>query len=214
MRVLKAGIVVLSLSAVTPAAILDARAAGAATPEPVSGFLGDYSRLTPDPAAKHQLWWEQPGFDWRAYDKILLEPVVVVPRDGARLTGIDAGKVREIVDGCVAQLVEDLGDAVTIVNEPGPGVLRLRVAVTDIEPVNAVVNAATAVLLLARFDLGGATIEAEFLDGVTGERMAALVSTKSGSVLGLVKGANRYGDARAACRAWARDLETALATNP
>lgn len=208
MRRLDAGFVALSMLAVVTAATTDASAAGG--PPPLSGFLGDDAGLAPDPKDKKQLWWEKPGFDWRAYDRILIDPIVVVPHDGARIESVSMEKVREIVDGCVAELAE----RVPVVDEEGPGVLRIRIAFTDIEPVNAPLNVATGALLGLRFDRGGASIEAEFLDSESGERVAAMAGTKSGSVVGVIRGSNRYGDARAACRKWARELASALETNP
>jgi hypothetical protein len=98
-------------------------------------------------------------------------------------------------------------------------VLRLHGALSDVEPVNPAENVgATAVgvatgvgLLVPRVDLGRAAVEVEMLDGVSGERVVAVVAERRGRRFGgKIKGAKRWGDAKAAFRKWAKDLRKRL----
>ena len=62
-------------------------------------------------------------------------------------------------------------------------------------------------------DMGGAAIEAEFLDSQTNEILAAMVDKKMGSP-GKPRGFTKMGYARAAFEDWAKELKKSLMTNP
>ena len=79
---------------------------------------------------------------------------------------------------------------------------------------NPALNGLTALAVPARFDLGGVSIEVEFLDAATGKRVAAAVDRKAGSKMKVWQGLSRWGDTRAAFRKWGRELGIALDTNP
>jgi glutamate dehydrogenase/leucine dehydrogenase len=100
--------------------------------------------------------------------------------------------------------VEVLGDRLT--DTPGPDVVRMRLAVTDLEtssPVSGtmttVVPVGLAVNLVKRgttgeyIGVGSASMEAEFLDSVSNERIAVAVDTAPGGKfdLGKLSAANR-----------------------
>jgi hypothetical protein len=92
--------------------------------------------------------------------------------------------------------------------------LRVRCAITDVIPVRPALNAITSVAGFVAVDVGGASIEVEFLDSMNGERLAAGVDQKLGSAFGGPASFVRLGQARAAFDDWARDLRAALETNP
>jgi hypothetical protein len=92
-------------------------------------------------------------------------------------------------------------DVYPVVDEPGPDVLRLRIAITDLVPTKPVLNTAETVLggrlassasrAITGTDLfvGEVAIEAEALDSITGEREIALVERKFGKRFALEEGA-------------------------
>jgi hypothetical protein len=51
-------------------------------------------------------------------------------------------------------------------------------------------------------------------NSVTGERLAAMVDRKAGTPIQLAGAFKRLGHAKAAFEAWAKELKTALDTNP
>lgn len=141
--------------------------------------------------------------------------------EDAKGTGVDPQELAELAgflrDEVIAALSE--GDAYVVVEEPGPGVLQIRAAITDVVPVDPKKNlGATAVgmaagvgLLLPRVDLGRTSIEAEFLDSQTGERLVAVVAEKKGKRFGgKVKGAKTWGDVKAAFKNWSKGLRERL----
>ncbi|MBU1727536.1 MAG: DUF3313 domain-containing protein, partial [Candidatus Omnitrophica bacterium] len=58
-------------------------------------------------------------------------------------------------------------------------------------------------------DMGGAAIEAEFLDSETGERLGAIVDMKLGTPLD-ISGFTSLGHAKGAFQRWAKELKQAL----
>lgn len=200
--------------------LLAACASTTSAPVTTSGFLGDYGALHPRPDDPEVLVYRDRAGVLGEYDRFLVEPVLVYFHPEARGGGIDPAEVEELAADLRAAAVAQLEDGgYEVVDEAGPGVLRIRAALTDVVPVNPTANvgtklAATAVgvgLLTPRIDLGRASIEAEMLDGASGERVAAFVASSRGKRYSSpIQGAKRWGDVRAAFQAWAELLRERL----
>lgn len=190
--------------------------AGCATtrPPPLSGFLGDYTGFTVDPADPSLLWWEREGFDWARYRAVLLDPIAVYYHADAEGREIVPDELKQVTDRFRAAVVAELGDAHAVTDSPAADVLRIRCAITDVIPVRPALNAVTSLVGFMPIDIGGASIEVEFLDSQTGERLAAGVDQKTGRALGGFASFKRYGHAEQAFRAWAKDLRAAFDTHP
>ena len=162
-----------------------------------SGFLGDYSQLQPrsDSAMIYNYVYEKPNTDFASYGKFLIEAVTVFPSKDADFKGINANDLallqKYFHDALVKALTENNG--YQVVEEAGPGVIRIRTAFTDLVPVNSVMNTTTTLLPQARLlsgivstatgsnlFVGQVGIEAEFLDAQTNERLAAVASKQAG----------------------------------
>lgn len=190
-------------------------AACAATPQPsVSGFLSSYEGLQVDPADTSLLWWEQEAFSWANYHGVMLEPLSFYYHPEAQGRELTPEELKELSDAFHDAVVEELGENYAVVSEPAPGILRVRCAITDVIPSGPAVNMLTASVAFVAVDVGGAAIEVEFFDAVSGERMAAAVDRKLGKPIDGPVNFSRYGQAKRAFRAWARDLRRAFQTNP
>ena len=162
-----------------------------------SGFLGDYSKLQPDPDDSGAEIWIEPGFKLKDYDKILLDNIIVWYKDKADYKEIHASKLKILTDYLHTAITNTLGTDYPVVTEPGPGVLRIRVAITELVPTKPEMSVVVLVLPYATIaDLcastttkggfgsspyvGDAAIESEFLDSMTNERMIAYVDRRIG----------------------------------
>ena len=162
-----------------------------------SGFLGDYSQLQArsDAAMLYHYVYEKPGTDFSQYNKFLIDAITIFPSKDADFKGINANDLallqKYFHDALVKALTENNG--YQVVEEPGPGVLRIRSAFTDLVPVNPVMNTTSTILPQARLlsgviskatgsnlFVGQVGIEAEFLDGQSNERLAAVASKQAG----------------------------------
>ncbi len=168
------------------------------TPVVFSGFLEDYSGLRPAPDEKGAWSYKKPGMNLKPYSKIMIDPLIIWPRPNSPYQGINTVWMWQLALAFQERMVNSLQDGYTIVKEPGPGVLRLRTALTDVTLVRPALKApgpflplAGEVVLQSSEKISGlnalsgqAAIEAELLDSQTQERLAAYIEKrKSGKIL-------------------------------
>ena len=162
-----------------------------------SGFLSDYSKLQPDPDASGAERYRNPAIDMKKYNKVLLEKIKVSLKDDTQYKAVDPDALKAMSDYLREAISRELGDAYPLVNQPGPDVLRLRVAITDIAPTDTKM---TVVVLLTPYAtvadlasgaaskggagsapyLGHAGIEAEGLDSETLQLVFSYVDQRYG----------------------------------
>lgn len=187
----------------------------ATTPPAATGFLDDGWQLRPDKYGKTGLLWaEKPGFDWRRYQRVQLDPVLVYYHPRADSKAIQPDELKKLAEYFREAVVTELAASHPVTTDAGPDVLRVRAAITDVVPASPALNVATTLVALVPMDLGGAAIEAEFIDSVSGERLAAMVERKKGSPTNLKGGFTELGHAKAALREWAVELRQALKAAP
>jgi Protein of unknown function (DUF3313) len=192
----------------------------------VSGFLGDYSGLYPDPKNGDLLIYEKNKDALKNYRKFILDPVTVYLLPEAQDRGIDPDDLDRLARYFTDAITDELmGSGYEVVTEPGPGVLELRTAITNVEPTGGKKNAAVkagataasvavapgASLLVPRLSIGKVGIEGEMIDSVSGERMVAFVTGRGGRRW--FSGFNAYkkwGDIEAAFRTWAKNFRKRL----
>jgi len=177
--------------------------AGCAPKSGFSGFLGDYSKLERDATLDNSLAYTNPTKDLKRYTKFIIEPVVVYFARDADGVAIDPADLKMLADYWRDETVKALSRNYTVVTEPGPGVLRVRAAITGIKK-NVLLASARSITKPQDIGLGGASMEAEALDAQTGERIAAVVDSRSGAVLGMTGQRQTYDDAKEILRLWAQ----------
>ena len=185
-----------------------------------SGFLGDYGQLqagTGDQAAKVYF---KPGVDFKQYNKLMFERIVVLLSDSADNRAIDPTLMKEMTDYYQNALFAAFKDGYEIVDQPGPGVMRVRVAITELKPSNPtantlstivpvgiVVSGATKATTGDNLGTGEAATEIELLDSVTGERLVAAVDKRQGGK-GVFRG--KWEDTKEAFDYWAKRMRQRL----
>ena len=189
-----------------------------------SGFLGDYSQLRKGEGEEPLLVYFNPEADVRDYDRILIDPVVGYLGEGSRLDRLSPKDRQALLDYFHATLREQLGRDYALADRPGPGTLRLRIAVTDargtkpvadtlstVVPVGLALSALQRVALGKTLDTGSVRIEAEALDAQTGVRLAAMVDERAGAkVTGRFDKWSKWQDARDAFDYWSARMRGTL----
>ena len=159
-----------------------------------SGFLGDYSQLKDCGGDTAMLSYRDPQADFRAYTKILIEPVKAYVSDkDSRMAKLPKEDQQKLVNYFDAALREQLKKDFALVEQPGPGVLRLRVAITEakgsavlldtissVVPVGLALSSVKAVATGKHLSVGEIGSECEGLDAVTGKRLFAAVDARVG----------------------------------
>lgn len=191
----------------------------AAPKERSSGFLKTYPQFQPGPSDGIDQIYTKPGMDLKKYRRVMLdEAQFFLKRDAAQ--GLQASELKELSDTFHKAIFEALGTAYPLVTEPGKDVLRIRLALTNIEMSNPAITGITTVLPVGlavsvakkattggHTGVGGASMEVEFLDSMTSERLAAGIDTFDGSKL---SGFTKLGATKEAFEFWAKRLRVTL----
>ena len=177
-----------------------------------TGFLSDYSKLKPYSDVSYRNIPSQATI--RRYSKFIVDPVVIHFHTGSK--AIEERTKGKITEQDITDLKNYMHDAIVnaisdrygIAYRPGPGVARVRIAITDLKKSNVLMNIHPGSKLLGS-GLGGASLEAEWLDSQTGKQIAALVESQLGDRLSL-DGLSEWGDAKAIMDDWAKRFRTRL----
>jgi hypothetical protein len=156
-----------------------------------TSFLKNYDELQPGGEGEALMRYVDPEADFSRYDKIKLDPVMVWTRSKSGLSALPAEEVQSLVDHLDASLRESLARDYSLVERPGPGVMRLRVAITEADGAPAVMGTVSgagpgAHLIQGARKLATGTstfvdragVEAELLDSQTDERLAAAIDRR------------------------------------
>jgi hypothetical protein len=195
--------------------------AGEALPPSVTGFFGDNaSKLTKGPEGGAALAYVNPNAQWSKYTKIQLTPVEFWAAADSKVSESDQ---QMLTTYFYNKLKEDLGRSFTLVDQSGPDVLTLRVALMDattavpglrsvsvIVPQARVLNGLQSLATGSYAFVGSSEGEMEAKDSTTGELLAGAVDQRAGG-MGLKGAASfRWGDAENAMDYWAQKITNRL----
>ena len=147
---------------------LSARSSAMDFPE-LSGFLGDYMGMHQSTEIEGIFVVSNNDKKIVDYSRFLIDPITVQLSRNAVAYRMDENELKSIAKNFRGNIIAALETSNSIVNEPGPGVCRVRVAITDI-------------LKTGKKGAVG-IIEAEFIDSTTEERIVAAVTSDKGMKL-------------------------------
>jgi hypothetical protein len=161
-----------------------------------SGFLDDYSKLEKGEEGRALFVYENPDADFSAYEKVIIDPVTIwraTKSDESKTGNVPEQDLYRLANIFHAAIVEELQPNWDIVEEPGPGVLRVRVALTEAGKTNAPMNVISTFLPISRVVsgvkrlatgthafVGAASAEGEVRDAQSGEVLLAAVDRRVG----------------------------------
>ena len=189
-----------------------------------SGFLSDYTSLRPSPDESGAWSYRKPGVNFKEYTTIILDPLVIWPSQHSEYGGLDALTVWKLALAFQESMSRALAGGYVIVKDPGPGVLRLRAALTDVmleRPALAspgpLLPLANDILIQASEKISGmnalegeAAIEAEILDTQSQERLVAYVEKRMSSKILLTRDKDSLGPVLEIFDYWANKLRQRL----
>jgi hypothetical protein len=128
---------------------------GCATAPKPTAFLGEYAKdLQPGPKEGAKERWLKPGVNFAKYKNVMLESVVFFFAEDAEYKGIDPVEMKELSDGFNLAFVNALKGKYPIVTEPGPDVVRVRFAITELKPSKPGAGVVTTVTMITPIGLG------------------------------------------------------------
>jgi hypothetical protein len=210
-------IVILLAFALTALACAGTRGRRKAPEE--SGFLRDYSQLTEDKDRAAKLSYVDQNADWGSFDAIWIESVSIWAND--KTSKVKPEDHEMLVAFFYNALHEELSKDFRIADGPGPGVLQFRAALTETKGANVPLKAVTTIVPQLKListlvgtsadivvTVGEATLEAEILDSMTKQRLAAAVDQQAGKKW--YSQLKTWSDVKSACEYWAEELKKRL----
>jgi len=175
-----------------------------------SGFLTDYARLRPTSWGDGVECWRDPNLNARQYTKMLISRIVVslAPPKGEGVSNtVDPADLKSLTDYFHAALVKALRPEIQVVTTPGPGVLVVRIALTNLVPTSVAESVAGTLIpygFVAEAGSGVATgrpagstpymgvagMEMQFRDGATAKVIGECRDTQIGRKYALSDSAN------------------------
>jgi hypothetical protein len=195
-------------------------------PPPPTGFLGsDYSLLTApaaDSGQKAMLVYTNTSANFTSYSKIMIAPVTFWAADDSKVSAADQ---QNLCNYAFNTFSADFAKNFTIVDQPGPGVAKLSIALTDataavpgLRSISVVVPQArvlSAIKMAATGTyafVGSAQGEAKLTDSVSGQLLAAWADKRVGGTSVTNIDVFQWGDAENAINYWAKGLDQRLVT--
>lgn len=203
------------------------RAQGETVAAPAStGFLGsDYSLLKPPAEGSGQkamLVYTDMNANFTSYSKIMIAPVTFWAADDSKVSAADQ---QNLCNYAFNTFTTDLGKNFTVVDQPGPGVAKLSIALTDataavpglrsisvIVPQARVLSAIKMAATGTYAFVGSAQGEAKLTDSVSGQLLAAWADKRVGGTSVTNIDVFQWGDAENAINYWAKGLDERLIT--
>ncbi len=187
---------------------------GFAAEHKYSGFLeGYYDKLQPGPEDGAKMRWVKPGVDFAKYNKFMVDGVVFFFADDSEYKGVDPQVMKDLADSFNREIVNALQKNYTIVTEPGPEVVRLRIAITGFKQSRPGISAVTSVvpvgLAISTVKKGASgswsgsgSTSAEFmaLDSTTND---VIVVAADDRTAGFTERFSKWGSAEEAFKFWA-----------
>ena len=142
---------------------------GCTGPPKPTGFLSDYSRLRSEDG------------DMRYVDQaelsnvsaFVVEPVQVRFSQEAKGRYTDRASLGRLTAYMHYAVVSALSAPYRVVTAPGPGIARIRLAITDVQKDRPT---------LTRLGLGSVSMEGEVLDSLSGKQIAAVIMKRTGDI--------------------------------
>jgi Protein of unknown function (DUF3313) len=190
-----------------------------------SGFLGDYSMLKKGDGKEANYIYIDQQADWAKYTKIYIKNIDLWKSEDkdSKLNKLSEKDQQMMVNFAHTALAEALGKDFEIVDQPGPDTLVIHGAITEAKrcwPVLNLVSSVYPAALVISYGkqmitgtgtgVGVVRIEADFTDGQTGQRVAAVVDERAGTKALRTKFDGTWGDFKLAMDWWAQRLNERL----
>jgi len=186
-----------------------------------TGYLSDYSKLNEvsgfEKVEGSTFRYDNATQSKGLYREIIVEPVIVqLQAESKAAVAQSKGKLKQKdVNDLVNYLYSAIIDAVNesgykIAYKTGKGVAKIRVAITDLRKTNIVFAAVPTARITTGIGTGGAAIESEMIDSVSGKQITACVASKPGSRIPFT-GLSDWGGAQHAMDLWVDNFRKQLA---
>ncbi|MGH9892729.1 MAG: DUF3313 domain-containing protein [bacterium] len=180
----------------------------------------DCSKLMSGAKGQASLRYVNPAAKWSQYNQVIIEPVTFWDDD---TTKYSTRQQQALVEYFQQSLANHLGKKFQVVNQPGPGVMKIQVAVVDFESATPVLRTISMVSPQARIlsnikylvtdtfpFVGGAQAEGKITDAVSGHTLALAADRRIGGGAVQTGFQWKWGDAENVMDAWSEQMANRL----
>jgi hypothetical protein len=190
-----------------------------------SGWMKDYSNLSEfkSPSGATGMRWISPDLKQSEYHSIMIDPVSFYPeaKPGSQ---VSMKTLNEIPDYLAQRVRQEVGKQLPVTQKSGPGVLRLRAAITAVEtPTEGlkVYEVIPVALIFAGVSTAAGTrdhntlvyLEAVISDSASGKILGKVVRKGIGAPLESNKDQLNLADTKPVLDGWAKDAATFISTS-
>ncbi|MCK5121077.1 MAG: DUF3313 family protein [Methylomarinum sp.] len=190
-----------------------------------AGFLGNYSMLKEGKSDQALLVYRNPELLTlcKKYDKVLIDPITIWVHDKSSVADVSVEDQQRLTNYLYQSVKEALSGDYQLVTRPGPGVMRVRGAITEADNSYVVLDVLTsihpgtlAISGLKQLAFGSGTfvaqtaVEFSIEDSLTHQVLTSGVDKRVGGK-SWTKKFNSWGKVEAAYDYWADKLKTRLA---
>ncbi len=185
-----------------------------------SGFLGDYTKLQVGSEKQAAYRYVNPSVNWTQYHAVMIAPVTFWGSDQSQVSPEDQ---QTLCDYFQKSLADHLSKNFQIVDQPGPGVMKIEVAIVDPTAATPVLRTASVIIpqarLLGRIKqlatgsfpfVGSARAEGKITDSQSGEILAEAVDERMGGNAVQSAATWQWGDAERAMDYWSDLMDKRL----
>ena len=189
-------------------------------------FLGsDCAKLTPmgkDDDKTAGLRYVNPAAQWSQYNKVIIDSVTFWGGDSTKVSAADQ---QSLVNYFSQELNKQLAKKFEVVTKPGPGVMKLSVALTDADAATPGLRSVSMIIPQAHMVsnlkylatgtfpfVGSAQAQAKITDAVTGETLALAVDRRIGGGSMAAGFQWQWGDAENAINKWSEMIAEKLSS--
>ena len=182
-----------------------------------SGWMKDYSDLAEFKTATGgtSMRWISPSLKKGQYSSVMIDPITYYPAPPAN-SQVPVKTINALPTYLVQQMRKELGSNIQIVQKPGPGVLRLRAAITGVDtPTKGLQVYEVIPVALIFAGVSTATgmrdhntlvyLEAQLIDSQSGDLLAKAVRKGIGENIANNKEEMTLDDAKPVLDSWAKD---------
>jgi len=187
-----------------------------------AGFAPEQQRMTKNSTLPfHRVWYEE-NFNWNACNKIIIRPIntqYVKENNWWKSSGKDKTEMERDLQRLAQTFRSEItkafstraGNRFTVTTSEGPNTLVLELAIVELVPTNAWLNAAGMVGLQMTFDKGAMAVEGRLRDAGSGNIVGAFADREQGKEsLVSVRDYTWYSHAEDIMKDWSKQLVVVL----
>lgn len=144
-----------------------------------------------------------------SYDQLMIDAVEVTFDPTSKDIEANAKEVEMLKDTMRGAVVKAVSDRYKVVENPGPGVMRVKMTIADVKKGEPLMHLHWSTKLLG-LGLGGATMRGEMTDSLTGAELGTSFISKRGNFFQLTEGLTKWGEAQAVMKEWAKEFRKKL----